>query len=135
MKNKLKWMREKEIQKEKEIVELLNSSLKKSEIAKTLGFKKMTVYIDGEKALGWVCGESLFVKLKDLVEARKKWPLGFDYYYWGDQNYKSEMRDKLKSKEITEEEFYNIFPDACRHCLGSGWNETLNKECIYCKNE
>lgn len=53
--------------------------------AKRLGYKKTTINCEGKKISGYRKGESFFQKLKSLIDHHKRYPLGFDYYYWGFQ--------------------------------------------------
>lgn len=68
---------------ESEIIQYLNfskDSLHKK--ASRLGFKRTTTRIGKERRNCWVCGESLFLTARDVVDHFKKFPLGFDKYYW-----------------------------------------------------
>lgn len=120
------WMTEKELQKEKEILELMESKdLNCTEKAKALGYKRQTVYVDGVRKTGWVHYESLYLSVRELVKNKKRMPLGFDFYYWGREIYKQRLRKE------DPEKYLRIFPEDCTNCLG---NSFINgKQCEECK--
>lgn len=134
LKNKKEWMSTKDLEKEKEIIDILNKKTSISNIAKELGYKKTTVYIDGKRRSGWVdIGMDLFVSLRNFLKSRKKYPLGFDYYYFGNEIFKTKLRDKIKTGELKLEDYFNYYPEDCRQCIGEGWDKEKNKVCSFCK--
>jgi hypothetical protein len=136
LENKEKWMTTEQLEKEKNILSMLNDpQMNGTQKAKELGYKRTTINLDGKKRSGWVDqAMDLALSVKNLVESRKKYPMGFDFYYWGNEVFKSNMIDKLKSNRIDEKEFFETFPKACKKCLGSGWDRKNNRECPHCKN-
>ena len=121
------WMNEKEIQKEKEVLDIINrKDLTCTEKAKALGYKRKTVYVDNIKKTGWVNYESLYLRVRELIQSKKRMPLGFDFYYWGLERYKQSLREKKDS-----EQYLKLFPNDCANCLGRGWRN--NQQCDKCK--
>jgi len=133
IKNKELWMRPNEIEKEKNIISLLNDKEKNcTEKAKELGYKRQTVYLDGVRKIGWVSGEDLSFSVREIVKSRLRWPLGFDYYYWGNESFKLTKQREFKEGKITETELKKIFPNICMECVGSGWDRKNNSPCLIC---
>lgn len=132
--NKTKWMKKEDLLKEQEILHILNNKkTNNTEKAKSLGFKKTTVNVDGKRRSGWVLGTTLFTSVSSLVSTRKKYPLGFDFYYWGEENYKMKLRNLIKENKLDKKEYFKIYPNDCKNCLGNNW---LNdKPCLNCNDE
>jgi len=93
------WMNHSSLEEEKKVVDLLhNRSLNMSEKAKRLGYKRTTVNLDGKRRTAYVDGGfDLVLSLKNLIKQRKEFPLGFDFYYWGYECYKSRDENNDKS--------------------------------------
>lgn len=69
---------------EGEIIEYLNFSKNTfAEKAKKLGYKRTSINTDAGKVSGWKNGDSFFRSSKKLVNHHKRYPFGFDYYFWG----------------------------------------------------
>lgn len=95
MYNKKKWMKQKDLEEEKEVLAILSDKkLTKIEKAKKIGFKKTTILVDGIKKSGYINENMSFYKtLKSLIQSRTKLPLGFDFYFWGYEYYKMNKKE------------------------------------------
>lgn len=135
LENKNIWMSDSAKKKEKDIIKILeDKETNCTDKAKLLGYKKQTVYLDGVRKLGWVNGESLSFSVKKIVESHLKMPLGFDYYYWGDQIFKDEKIKELKEGRISLQEFQDLYPNACQTCYGDRWDSENGMTCLDCNH-
>jgi hypothetical protein len=78
------WMNTAEIKEESKILSVLrDKKLSNSKKAQKLGFERTTVRLKEKRTSVWVKGDSLYKSVNSLVTSRLKYPLGFDFYYWG----------------------------------------------------